>query len=49
MTSGHVQSAGARLAFRVDGEAGRPWLLLSNSLAADHRMWDDQIAMLTRT
>ena len=49
MTTGHVQAAGARLAFRVDGAAGKPWLLLSNSLAADLRMWDDQIGLLTRT
>jgi 3-oxoadipate enol-lactonase len=44
-----VGAAGARLSVQVDGEAGRPWMLLSNSLAADLTMWDDQVALLTRT
>lgn len=45
-----VGSAGAELSVRVDGnDAGKPWLLLSNSLAADLTMWDDQIALFTRT
>ncbi|WAJ26391.1 alpha/beta fold hydrolase [Antarcticirhabdus aurantiaca] len=44
-----VESNGARLNVRVDGDAGKPWLLLSNSLAADLTMWDDQLAWLTRT
>ena len=39
----------ATLAVRIDGEAGRPWLLLSNSLATDSGMWDDQMPLLTRT
>lgn len=50
MTRSRVQSGGAALSVRVDGDgAGKPWLLLSNSLAADLTMWDDQIALLTRT
>ena len=44
-----VDSGGVMLSARVDGEAGKPWLLLSNSLAADLTMWDDQMALLTRT
>lgn len=44
-----VTSDGAALAVRIDGEGNRPWLLVSNSLAADLRMWDDQIPLLTRT
>lgn len=44
-----VDSGGVTLSARVDGEAGKPWLLLSNSLAADLTMWDDQMALLTRT
>jgi 3-oxoadipate enol-lactonase len=44
-----VRSGAAALSARVDGEAGRPWLVLSNSLAADLSMWDDQIVLLTRT
>ncbi|WP_029352042.1 alpha/beta fold hydrolase [Bosea sp. 117] len=42
-----VASGEARIAARVDGPAHLPWIVLSNSLAADHTMWDDQIAMLT--
>lgn len=36
---------------RVDRAAisGASWIVLSNSLAADHRMWDPQIPALTRT
>jgi 3-oxoadipate enol-lactonase len=44
-----IETNGTRLAVQIDGEAGKPWLLLSNSLAADAGMWDDQIAWLTRT
>lgn len=51
MSRSRVTSAGAELSVRVDGDEGgeKPWLLLSNSLAADLTMWDDQIALLTRT
>jgi 3-oxoadipate enol-lactonase len=44
-----VRADGATLSLRNDGEAGRPWLLLSNSLATDAGMWDDQMPLLTRT
>ncbi|HEV7873673.1 MAG TPA: alpha/beta fold hydrolase, partial [Enterovirga sp.] len=43
-----VEIAGGRLFTRVDGEDVRPWLVLSNSLAADHTMWDPQIPLLTK-
>jgi 3-oxoadipate enol-lactonase len=45
----HVRVAGANLFTRVDGgeRADAPWLVLSNSLAADHTMWEPQIALLT--
>ena len=33
----------------IDGDPGKPWLILSNSLATDHRMWRPQIEMLTAT
>jgi 3-oxoadipate enol-lactonase len=35
---------------RIDGadQALAPWIVLSNSLAADHSMWDPQIASLSR-
>ena len=42
-----VEIPGGRLFTRVDGERQRPWLILSNSLAADHTMWDAQIPLLT--
>lgn len=48
-TQQYVTVPGARLATYVDGEEGKPWLVLSNSLAADATMWDDQIPFLTRT
>ena len=37
------------LATRIDGEAGRPWIILSHSLATTYDMWDAQMALLTRT
>lgn len=49
MTRTNVRSGDAMLSARIDGAAGKPWLLLSNSLGADLSMWDDQIADLTRT
>ena len=49
MTRFTVDAGGVALSARVDGEEGKPWMLLSNSLAADLTMWDDQIALLTRT
>jgi 3-oxoadipate enol-lactonase len=43
-----VQAPGAKLFTRVDGaeRADAPWIVLSNSLAADHTMWDPQIPLL---
>jgi 3-oxoadipate enol-lactonase len=41
-----MRTAGG-LNLRVDGATG-PWVLLSNSLAADLTMWDDQIALLSQ-
>lgn len=34
--------------YRVDGEPGKPWLMLSNSLGTDLRMWDAQVEFLRR-
>lgn len=46
-----VRRGGFALSARVDHaltpDAG--WIVLSNSLAADHGMWDPQVPMLTRT
>lgn len=44
-----VSVNGAVLATRVDGEAGKPWLVLSNSLACTLESWDAQVAAFTRT
>ena len=37
---------GVRIAYRLDGEPGKPVLLLSNSIATDLHMWDGQTAVL---
>ncbi len=39
---------GTRLAYRLDGDARLPTLVLSNSIATDLRMWDGQVAALAR-
>ena len=31
------------LAYRIDGDADAPWLVVANSLASDHRMWAPQL------
>ena len=38
---------GARLAWRIDGPAGAPVVMLSNSLMSSHAMWEPQMAALT--
>jgi 3-oxoadipate enol-lactonase len=37
------------IATYVDGEPGRPWIVLSNSLAADSCSWDHQLSLLTQS
>src|SRR5579863_10479095 len=44
-----VRLGEVNLATRADGADGRPWIVLSSSLASTYDMWDGQIAMLTRT
>src|SRR5437868_89106 len=39
---------GCRIAYRIDGLAGSPVLMLSNSIGTDLHMWDGQIPALTR-
>jgi 3-oxoadipate enol-lactonase len=39
---------GTPLAYRMDGAAGAPVLVLSNSIATDHTMWDDNVAAFAR-
>ncbi|MBO1110776.1 3-oxoadipate enol-lactonase [Bordetella petrii] len=41
-------SDGQRIAYRYDGEPGRPVLVLSNSIATTLHMWDGQVAELAR-
>ncbi|UPJ71860.1 alpha/beta fold hydrolase [Bradyrhizobium sp. 187] len=39
---------GRRIAIRIEGDERLPWLVLSNSLAADYTMWDSQMKALLR-
>ncbi len=45
----HVGHAGARIFARAEGAEGAPWVVFSNSLMTDHRLWDDQVAWLSQT
>ena len=38
-----VATAEGAISVRIDGEPGKPWLLMSNSLAADMSMWTQQL------
>ncbi|MGW5382561.1 3-oxoadipate enol-lactonase [Nocardia sp. NPDC003963] len=38
---------GIRIAYRFDGDRGKPVLLLSNSIGTDLHMWDGQVSALT--
>lgn len=46
MTLGRASVNGAELAYYIDGTPGRPWIVLVNGLATDHRLWDLQIPSL---
>ncbi|QGZ41536.1 3-oxoadipate enol-lactonase [Pseudoduganella flava] len=39
---------GTSLAYRLDGAADKPVLILSNSIATDMTMWDDNVPVLAR-
>ncbi|UTY56533.1 alpha/beta fold hydrolase [Massilia sp. erpn] len=39
---------GVRIAYRFDGAPGLPVLMLSNSIATSHAMWDGQVAALAQ-
>jgi 3-oxoadipate enol-lactonase len=41
-----ITGDGCRIAYRLDGEAGRPVLALSNSIATDLHMWDRSVPAL---
>ena len=43
-----VSVSGVNIATYIDGEQGRPWIVLSNSLASDYSSWDDQLSLLTQ-
>jgi 3-oxoadipate enol-lactonase len=49
MSRVEVRAGDATLSVLVEGDAGKPWLLASNSLAADLGMWEDQIPLFTAT
>ena len=40
---------GTDLAYTIDGDSDKPWIVLSHSLATDHRMWAPQVDSLTQT
>ncbi len=44
-----VSVGGVDIATYVNGEQGRPWIVVSNSLAADSSSWDHQLSLLTKT
>jgi 3-oxoadipate enol-lactonase len=44
---GLVPGAGGPIWTRLDGAEGAPWIVLSNSLGADHTMWDAQMPLLS--
>ncbi len=44
----HTDVNGVRLFYRIDGSGDLPWLVLGNSLMTTHRLWDRQMATLTR-
>jgi 3-oxoadipate enol-lactonase len=44
-----VKANGITINCEVDGAEGAPWLVLSNSLATNVHMWDDQAADLKRS
>ena len=43
-----INADGCRIHVELEGRQGAPALMLSNSLGTDLRMWDEQIASLTR-
>ena len=46
MPEQRVEIGGLSFNCRVDGPAGAPWLVFSNSLMTDLSMWDEQVAAL---
>jgi 3-oxoadipate enol-lactonase len=46
MTLQRTSINGVELAYRIDGALDRPWVVLVNGLATDHRLWDLQMPSL---
>jgi 3-oxoadipate enol-lactonase len=44
-----ITANGIRINYALDGKEGAPWLVLSNSLATDLSMWDQQAAEFAAT
>ena len=44
-----VKANGITINYQVDGAEGAPWLVLSNSLATNLSMWDEQAAALKKS
>ena len=44
-----VAANGINLAYTIDGEADKPWIVLCHSLATDHRMWAPQMDAFTQS
>jgi 3-oxoadipate enol-lactonase len=44
-----IKANGINVNYQIDGAEGAPWLVLSNSLATNVSMWDDQAAELKRS
>jgi 3-oxoadipate enol-lactonase len=45
----HVKANGITINYQIDGAEGAPWLVLSNSLATNLFMWDEQAAALKKS
>ena len=43
-----IDANGISINYQIDGPEGAPWLILSNSLATDLTMWDEQARGLGR-
>ena len=44
-----LKANGINIHYRIDGGEGAPWLMLSNSLATNLSMWDEQVAVLGKS
>jgi 3-oxoadipate enol-lactonase len=44
-----IKANGININYQIDGPAGAPWLVFSNSLATDLTMWDHQAGELKQT